>query len=88
MSDGDGAVSLEFLAGQLQRVLDEQREFRTQIGEFRDQMTVQTSILLRLEAAQNSMTEQLRAMASQHQRTDRRLLALDERIRTLEEARR
>jgi hypothetical protein len=50
-------------------------------------MTVQTAILMRVEAAQNSMAEQLRAMASQHQRTDHRLLALDERIRALEEQR-
>jgi enoyl-[acyl-carrier-protein] reductase (NADH) len=33
------------------------------------------------------MAEQLRAMASQHQRSDRRLLALDERMRALEEER-
>lgn len=63
------------------------RAFRTEIAEFRDQMTVQTAILLRLGAGQNSMAEQLRAMASQHQRTDRRLPALDERLRALEEAR-
>jgi hypothetical protein len=48
-------------------------------------MTVQTAILLRVEAGQSSMAEQLRAMASQHQRSDRRLLALDERLRALEE---
>ena len=50
-------------------------------------MTVQTAILMRLEAAQNLMPEQLRAMTSQHQRTGRRLLALDDRIRALEEER-
>jgi hypothetical protein len=58
----DEAVNLDFLARQLQRVLEEQREFRTQLSDFRDQMTVQTAILMRLEAAQNSMAEQLRAM--------------------------
>jgi hypothetical protein len=47
-------------------------------------MTVQTAILLRLESSQNAMAEQLRAMASQHQRADRRLLALDERLGALE----
>ena len=83
----DEPISLEFLGRQLLRVLDEMVEFRTQIAEFRDQMTVQTAILMRVEAAQNSMAEQLRAMASQHQRTDQRLLALDERIRALEEQR-
>jgi hypothetical protein len=74
----DEAVTLELL-GRLVHGLQDQ------MAEFRDQLTVQTAILLRLESAQNSMTEQLRAMASQHQRSDRRLLALDERIRALEE---
>jgi hypothetical protein len=60
----DEPISLEFLGRQLLRVLDDMAEFRTQIAEFRDQMTVQTAILMRVEAAQNSMAEQLRAMAS------------------------
>jgi len=74
-------VTLELL-GRLVRGLQDQ------MGEFRDQMTVQTSILLRLEAAQNSTAEQLRAMASQHQLAGRRLLALDDRIRARQEERR
>jgi len=81
-------VTLELLGRLVQGVQEEQRAFRTELAELRDQMTVQTAILLRLEAAQNSMAEQLRAMASQHQRTDRRLIALDERIRALEHERR
>jgi len=76
------------LARLIRGVQDDQRAFPTELAELRDQMTVQTAILLRLETAQNSMAEQLRAMASQHQRTDRRLLALDERMRALEEDRR
>lgn len=76
----DEPVTLELL-GRLVRGLQDQ------MADFCDQMTVQTAILMRLEAAQNSMAEQLRAMTSQHQRTDRRLLALDERIRALEEER-
>ena len=81
-------VTLELLGRLVQGVQEEQRAFRTELAELRDQMTVQTAILLRLEAAQNSMAEQLRAMASQHQRTDRRLIALDERIRAVEDERR
>jgi hypothetical protein len=84
----DQAVTLELLARLVRGIQEEMREFREQMREFRDQLTVQTAILLRLESAQNSMAEQLRAMASQHQRTDRRLLALDERTRALEEDRR
>ena len=74
-------VSLEFLGRQLRRVIE-------RMDEFQDQLTVQTAILLRLETAQNSMAEHLRAMVSQHQRTDRRLASLDERVRSLEEERR
>lgn len=77
----DETVSLELLA----RLI---RDIQGQMAEFRDQLTVQTAILMRVESAQNTMAEQLRAMVSQHQRTDRRLLALDERIRALEEERR
>jgi len=77
----DEPVTLELL-GRLVR------DLQSQMAEFRDQLTVQTAILLRVESAQNTMAEQLRAMVSQHQRTDRRLLALDERVRALEEDRR
>lgn len=76
----DDTVTLELLARLIRGMQEEMREFR-------DQLTVQTAILLRLESAQNSMAEQLRAMASQHQRSDRRLLALDERMRALEDRR-
>ena len=80
----DDAVSLELLTRLIRDIQADIRAFRTEMAEFRDQMTVQTAILFRLEAGQNAMAEQLRAMASQHQRTDRRLLALDERLRALE----
>ena len=80
----DQTVSPELLARLIREMQADMRGFRTEMAEFRDQMTVQTAILLRLEASQNAMAEQLRAMASQHQRTDRRLLALDERLGVLE----
>ena len=51
----DRGVTLEFLARLIRGLQDEMRDFR-------DQMTVQTAILLRVESAQNSMAEQLRAM--------------------------
>ena len=67
-------VTLELLARLIRNV-------QSEMAEFRDQMTVQTAILLRLETAQNSMAEQLRAMVRQHQRTDQRLGALEEERR-------
>ena len=83
----DQPVSLEFLARLIRDMQADMRTFRTEMAEFRDQLTVQTAILLRLESGQNTMAVQLRAMVSQHQRIDRRLLALDERIRAVEEER-
>jgi hypothetical protein len=75
----DNPVTLEFLARLIRGVQDDMREFRGEIADFRDQMSVQTAILLRLETAQNSMAEQLRAMVLQHQRFNNRLRALEER---------
>ncbi|MBV9825324.1 MAG: hypothetical protein JO001_06585 [Alphaproteobacteria bacterium] len=83
----DQTVSLEVLARLFRGMQADMRAFRNELAECRDQMIVQTAIVMRLETAQNSDTEQLRAMASQHQRTDRRLLAIDERVRTLEDKR-
>ena len=56
------------------------RDTQSEMADFRDQMTVQTAILLRLETGQNTMAEQLRALVRQHQR-------IYDRLRTLEEAR-
>ncbi|MGE5272132.1 MAG: hypothetical protein ACM3JG_20950 [Thiohalocapsa sp.] len=68
------AVTLELLAPLIRNV-------QAELAEFHEHMTVQTAILLRLETAQNSMAEQLRAMVRQHQRTDQRLRALEEERR-------
>jgi len=75
----DNPVTLEFLARMIRGVQEEMREFRADIADFRDQMTVQTAILMRLETAQNSMAEQMRAMLLQHQRFNNRLRVLEER---------
>jgi hypothetical protein len=68
----DNPVTLEFLARMIRGLQDDMHDFR-------DQMTVQTAILLRLETAQNSMAEQRRAMLVQHQRFNNRLRAVEER---------
>jgi hypothetical protein len=75
----DNQVSLELLARLIRGLQDDVRDMREEMHELRDQMTVQTAILLRLETAQNSMAEQLRAMVRQHQRFDHRLRAVEER---------
>jgi septal ring factor EnvC (AmiA/AmiB activator) len=84
----DETVTLDFLARQLRRVIDD-------IGAVKDEMRVQTGIILRLErdAAHRderdaAMLNQLRAMVSQHQRFSDRLAGLDERLSALESERR
>ena len=72
------------MARLISEMQSDMRSFRTEMEEFRDQMTAQNAILLRLEASQNAMAEELRTMASQQQRTDRRLLALVERLSAFE----
>lgn len=68
----DAPVTLELLARLIRGMQDEMHDFR-------EQLTVQTAILLRLETVQNSMAEQLRAMVRQHPRFDNRLRGLEER---------
>jgi hypothetical protein len=72
------AVTLEFLAKQLERVLTEQASLR-------EDMHVLTSIVLRHDNTLTRMSEeirdmlgQMRAMVTQHQRFDQRLRRLEE----------
>jgi hypothetical protein len=58
----DQTLSLELLARLPREMQADMRSFRTEMAEFRDQMTVQTAILMRLEVSQNAMAEQLRAL--------------------------
>jgi ribosomal 50S subunit-associated protein YjgA (DUF615 family) len=71
-------VSLEFIGAQLERVLNDMGLIRSEIGSFRDDMRVQTAILMRLENSQTAMLEQLRAMVDQHARFDGRLRKLED----------
>jgi Sec-independent protein translocase protein TatA len=74
----EDAITLALLGRLIRDMQADMRAFRTEMAEFRDQMTVHTAILLRLEAGQNTMAEQLRTLTSQHQRTNDRLRALEE----------
>jgi septal ring factor EnvC (AmiA/AmiB activator) len=64
-------VTLEFIARQLERVLTEQADMR-------DQMTVLTAMVMRIEVTVHALEIEVRAM---HSRLDR----LANRVRTLEE---
>jgi hypothetical protein len=71
-------VTLEFLASQQRRILDE-------IVSVRDDIKVLTAIVLRHEESLIRVLEQMTAMVSQNARIVDRLRALDERVTQLEE---
>jgi hypothetical protein len=71
-------VTLEFLAAQQRRILDE-------IAFLRDDIKVLTAIVLRHKETLIRVLEQMTAMVAQNARILDRLRALDERVTQLEE---
>ena len=71
-------VTLEFLAAQQRRILDE-------IASMRDDIKVLTAIVLRHEETLIRVLEQMTAMVAQNARIVDRLRSLDERVTQLEE---
>jgi hypothetical protein len=71
-------VTLELLAAQQRRILDE-------IAFLRDDIKVLTAIVLRHEETLIRVLEQMTAMVAQNARIVDRLRALDERVTQLEE---
>ena len=69
----DEPVTLEFLARQQQRMLDE-------MASFRDDLTVLTAMVMRLDGTVGLVLTELRAMHSQHSRLANRVRRLEERI--------
>jgi hypothetical protein len=67
----DEPITLEFLARQQQRVLEE-------IGVMRDDMQVLTAMVMRLDGTVGLVLTELRAMHSQHQRLANRVRRLEE----------
>jgi hypothetical protein len=64
-------ITLEFLARQQQRVLDE-------IGSMRDDMQVMTAMVMRLDGTVGLVLTELRAMHGQNQRLANRVRRLEE----------
>lgn len=69
----DEPVTLEFLARQQQRVLDE-------LSSFRDDMQVLTAMVMRLDGTVSLVLTELRAMHSQHNRLANRVRRLEEPV--------
>jgi hypothetical protein len=67
----DEPITLEFLARQQQRMLEE-------MGSMRDDMQVLTAMVMRLDATVSLVLTELRAMHSQHQRLANRVRRLEE----------
>jgi hypothetical protein len=67
----DNPVTLEFLARQQAKLLDE-------MASFRDDMTVMAAILARVEGSVSALITETRAMHSRHARLERRVTALED----------
>ena len=66
-------VSLDLLLRQQERVLEELRLVRSDIGDFRADMEVQSAIIRRLDQSVQSLTGEVRALAAQQDRQRQRL---------------
>jgi hypothetical protein len=71
-------ITLELLAAQQRRILDE-------VASMRDDIKVPTAIVLRHEETLIRVLEQMTAMVAQNARIVDRLRVLDERVTQLEE---
>jgi hypothetical protein len=76
----DEPITLEFLARQQQRILDEMSSMRDDVGSFRDDMQVLTAMVMRLDGTVGLVLRELRAMHSQHQRLANPVRRLEERV--------
>jgi hypothetical protein len=71
-------ITLEFLARQQQRLLDEMGSMRDEMGTVRDDMQVLTAMVMRLDGTVGLVLTELRAMHSQHQRLANRVRRIEE----------
>jgi hypothetical protein len=80
----DAPITLEFLARQQQRLLEEMSLVRGEMGSFRADMQVLTAMVMRLDGTLGLVLTELRAMHSQHGRLANRGRHLEERLETPE----
>lgn len=71
-------ITLEFLARQQQRLLNEMGSMREEMGTMRDDMQVLTAMVMRLDGTVGLVLTELRAMHGQHQRLANRVRRLEE----------
>jgi hypothetical protein len=78
-------ITLEFLAAQQCRILDEMVSMRSEMASIRDDIKVLTTIVLRHEETLIRVLEQIMAMVAQNARIVDRLRGFEERVSRLEE---
>ncbi len=78
-------ITLEFLAAQQRRMLDEMAAMRDDIRVLTAIVLRHETMLLRLDETLNGMLEQMRAMVAQNARVVDRLRAVEGRVDRLEE---
>jgi hypothetical protein len=74
----DEPITLEFLARQQQRLLDEMGAMRGEMGTMRDDMQVLTAMVMRLDGTVGLVLTELRAMHGQHNRLANRVRRLED----------
>jgi hypothetical protein len=79
------AATLEFLATQQRRILDEMVSMRGEVASIRDDIRVLTAIALRHEETLIRILEQITAMVAQNARMVDRMHVLEGRVSRLEE---
>jgi hypothetical protein len=66
----DNPIDLTYIGGVLERLI-------TDVASMRDDMTVLTAIVMRLDGSHTALLTELRAMHSQHNRLANRVTALE-----------
>ncbi len=78
-------ITLEFLAAQQRRILDEMVSMRGEMGSIRDDIKVLTTIVLRHGETLIRILEQITAMVAQNARVVDRLRVIEGRVSRFEE---
>ena len=78
-------ITLEFLAAQQRRMLDEMASMRDDIKVLTGIVLRHKTTLIRLDETLNGILEQMRAMVAQHSRIVDRVRAVEERVDEVEE---
>lgn len=80
----DEPITLEFIARQQQRMIEEMGSMRDAMGTMRRDMQVLTAMVMRLDGTVGLVLTELRAMYSQHNRLASRVGRLEEQRETPE----